>query len=76
MGMARRIVSGWQKRACCALVPIRQTAVDFLEQFNPPYYKIALFEIQDIPLIEYTASKGRPMITLPVLLSWKILNWR
>ena len=46
----------------CFSTPFDKTSVDFLEQFNPPVYKIAFFEIQDIPLLEYTASKELPMI--------------
>ena len=58
----------------CFSTPFDKTSVDFLEKFNPPAYKIASFEITDIPLIKYVAQKDRPIIISTGIADWNDLD--
>lgn len=42
--------------------PFDERAVDFLNDLGAPAFKIASFELLDLPLIKYAASKGKPLL--------------
>jgi len=54
--------------------PFSIKAVDFLEKFRVPIYKIASFEITDLKLVDYIAKKRKPIILSTGMASYLEIN--
>ena len=51
-----------KKGISCFSSPFDESAIEFLEKFNPPAYKIASFENNHLPLIKCAAKTKKPLI--------------